>query len=132
VALAVTYAQLRQFEQSADAARMVLELNPADLQQDAPELLDLYAEAAENWLREGEQLRAINLLNRIMPIAAHWGHIRAFAALATAQQQANTRPQPRRRQWDDAIGWLKVGLSGLRRTAATAERPRFGTQAPNE
>jgi serine/threonine protein kinase len=132
VALAVTYAQLGQFEESADAARMVLELNPADLQQDAPELLDLYAEAAENWLREGEQLQAINLLNRIMPIAAHWGHIRSFAALATAQQQANTLPQPRRRQWDDALGWLKVGLSGLRRTAATTERPRFGTQTPNE
>ncbi|MBN2303930.1 MAG: protein kinase [Anaerolineae bacterium] len=89
-ALAVAHAQLRQFEQSAKAARQVFEIDPGELAADAPELLTAYLQAADQWTRRGEFQRAYFLLNQILPLANYWGYLAAYDLLSAVEnnQQA--------------------------------------------
>jgi tetratricopeptide (TPR) repeat protein len=114
LALAVTYAQVGNFENSAVAARTVMELAPTELDDDAPALLDAYVQAAKTWIKEGEHLRAYKFLNQIIPLAASWGNVQVFTLLEVTQNQVDPE-QRRKQQWDDAMDWLKSGLIHLRR-----------------
>lgn len=105
IALAVTYAQVGQFEPSVGAARSALDLAPLDLEEDAPALLDAYALAAQHWLRGGPSRRAYRFLEQVMPLAATWGDERFFSLLQAAElavSAATRRPQI----WADALDWL--------------------------
>jgi serine/threonine protein kinase len=109
LALAVAYAQDHQYENSAIAACTVLNLAPAELEENAEELLSLYIEAAQTWSGQGDHLRAYKLLNQVIPLAARWGRIEVFSLMETIQHQID--PQfLRKRQWEDATDWLKAGL----------------------
>lgn len=115
LALAVAYAQLGQYENSAIAACTVLDLNPKELEEDAEELLDAYVRAAETWSSQGEHLRAYKLLNQVIPLAAHWGKVEVFMLLSVTQSKIGVQFR-RKRQWDDAVDWLKAGLITLHRS----------------
>src|SRR5690606_15453722 len=66
--LAMASAQQGHVENSAAAAAAVLDLAPAELEAYAPDLLDLYASVAREWLAAGELLRAYKFLNQAIPI----------------------------------------------------------------
>lgn len=125
LALAVAYAETEQYENSVIAARAVLDLNAAELEEDAPELLTTYADAAHNWLQRGDALRAYKFLNQVIPLAAYWGDVEIFALLEEAQQRVEASQQ-RPHQWEDAADWLRTSIVGLWRAAAnqTAARSR--------
>jgi serine/threonine protein kinase len=114
LALAVTYAQVGQFENSAIAACTVLDLDPTELEEDGPELLDMYVTAAETWTEQGEHLRAYKFLNQVIPLAANWGRVEIFTLLATTQDKIDVRYR-RKRQWEDALDWLKTSIVHIRR-----------------
>jgi tetratricopeptide (TPR) repeat protein len=114
LALAVAYAQIGLFENSAIAARTVLELAPKELDDDAPALLDAYVQAAKAWIKQGEHLRAYKFLNQVIPLAATWGNVQIFTLLEVSQNLIDPRNR-RKQQWDDALDWLKSGLTHSRR-----------------
>jgi tetratricopeptide (TPR) repeat protein len=114
LALAVAYAQIGHFENSAIAARTVLELAPRELDDDAPALLDAYVQAAKTWIKQGEHLRAYKFLNQVIPLAATWGNVQIFTLLEVSQKQIEPGNR-RKQQWDDALDWLKSGLTHSRR-----------------
>jgi serine/threonine protein kinase len=114
LALAVAYAQIGHFENSAIAARTVLELAPKELDDDAPALLDAYVQAAKTWIKQGEHLRAYKFLNQVIPLAATWGNVQIFTLLEVTQNQVDPKSR-RKQQWDDALDWLKSGLTHSRR-----------------
>jgi serine/threonine protein kinase len=114
LALAVTYAQVGQPETSAIAARTVLDIDSSELEEDALHLLDAYVRAAQEWIERGETLRAYRFLNQIVPLAAHWGDVRVFGLLEAVQGKIDPRDR-RKRQWDDALDWLKAGVVNFRR-----------------
>jgi serine/threonine protein kinase/Tfp pilus assembly protein PilF len=114
LALAVTYAQVGHFENSAIAARTVLELAPKELDDDAPALLDAYVQAAKTWIKQGEHLRAYKFLNQVIPLAATWGNVQIFTLLEVTQNQVDPGSR-RKQQWDDALDWLKTSLIRSRR-----------------
>jgi serine/threonine protein kinase/Tfp pilus assembly protein PilF len=114
LALAVTYAQVGHFENSAIAARTVLELAPKELDDDAPALLEAYVQAAKTWIKQGEHLRAYKFLNQVIPLAAAWGNIQIFTLLEVTQNQVEPGSR-RKQQWDDALDWLKSSLARSRR-----------------
>jgi tetratricopeptide (TPR) repeat protein len=116
LALAITYAQIGQCETSAIAARTVLDIDSSELEQDAPQLLDAYVSAAQKWIERGDTLRAYRFLNQIVPLAATWGNVQVFTLLEAIQDKIDPRDQ-RKRQWDDALDWLKSSVVGLRRPA---------------
>lgn len=121
VALAIAYIQIEQHENSAIAARGVLDIDPDGLEEDIAELLTAYVQAAQSWVKQDEHLRAYKFLNQIIPLAAHWGHVQAFSLLESTQKQiapANGRP----RQWEEAVDWLKTSLLSLRRTPSSSPR----------
>lgn len=120
LALAVTYAQVNQFENSAIAACTVLDLAPDELEEDGPALLDTYIVATNNWLKQGEHLRAYKFLNQIIPLAANWGKVEVFTLLAATQDNIDTRYH-RKRQWEDALDWLKGSMVNLRRPLDEAD-----------
>ncbi len=91
LALAVTYAQIGHFENSAIAARTVLELAPKELDDDAPALLDAYVQAAKTWIKQGEHLRAYKFLNQVIPMAATWGNVQIFTLLEVTQNQVDPK-----------------------------------------
>jgi hypothetical protein len=103
------YAQVGHFENSAIAARTVLELAPKELDNDAPALLDAYVQAAKTWIKQGEHLRVYKFLNQVIPIAATWGNVQIFTLLEVTQNQVDPKSR-RKQQWDDALDWLKTGL----------------------
>lgn len=123
LALAVAYAQAQQVESSVIAARAVLDASRAELDEDAPELLRTYAEAARAWLHGNDALRAYKFLNQAIPLAATWGHVEIFTLLEEAQAAIDSNEQ-RPRQWDDAIDWLRKGLTGWRRNGSSDGDPR--------
>ncbi len=114
LALAIAYAQVGQYENSAIAARAVLDLNHEELDEDAPALLEAYARAARAWLDEGHALRAYKFLNQVIPLASTWGSVEIFALLEEAQQSIEAS-QRRPRQWDDALDWLRTSVTGFNR-----------------
>jgi serine/threonine protein kinase len=114
LALAIAYAQIGHFENSAIAARTVLELAPKELDDDAPALLDAYVQAAKAWIKQGEHLRAYKFLNQVIPLAATWGNVQIFTLLEVSQNQIEPKNR-RKQQWDDALDWLKSGLAHSRR-----------------
>jgi serine/threonine protein kinase len=114
LALAVAYAQIGHFENSAIAARTVLELAPKELDDDAPALLDAYVQAAKIWIKQGDYLRAYKFLNQVIPLAATWGNVQIFTLLEVSQNQIDPKNR-RKQQWDDALDWLKSGLTHSRR-----------------
>ena len=116
LALAITYAQIGQCETSAIAARTVLDIDSSELEQDAPQLLDAYVSAAQEWIERGETLRAYRFLNQIVPLAAIWGNVQVFTLLESTQGEIDPRDR-RKRQWDEALDWLKSSVVGLRRPA---------------
>lgn len=89
--LAVAYAQLGDLEKSANAARTVLEMAPAELEEDAPELLDVYARAVERWIKRGEFQRAYFLLNLILPLAHRWRKEEVFSLMERLQNDEPAR-----------------------------------------
>ncbi len=121
LALAVTYAQVGHFENSAIAARTVLELAPKELDDDAPALLDAYVQAAKTWIKQGEHLRAYKFLNQVIPIAATWGNVQIFTLLEVTQNQVDPKSR-RKQQWDDALDWLKTGLTQSHRPTDESSR----------
>jgi serine/threonine protein kinase len=121
LALAVAYAQIGHFENSAIAARTVLELAAKELDDDAPTLLDAYVQAAKAWIKQGEHLRAYKFLNQVIPLAATWGNVQIFTLLEVTQNQVDPKSR-RKQQWDDAMDWLKSGLTHSRRP--TGKSPR--------
>jgi tetratricopeptide (TPR) repeat protein len=123
LALAVAYAQIGHFENSAIAARTVLELAAKELDDDAPALLDAYVQAAKAWIKQGEYLRAYKFLNQVIPLAATWGNVQIFTLLEVSQKQIDPRNH-RKQQWDDALDWLKSGLNHSRRP--TGKSPSEG------
>jgi serine/threonine protein kinase/Tfp pilus assembly protein PilF len=114
LALAVTYVQIGHFENSAIAARTVLELAPKELESEAPALLDAYVQAAKTWIKQGESLRAYKFLNQIIPLAATFANVQVFTLLEVSQNQIDPKSR-RKQQWDDAVDWLKSGLIHARR-----------------
>ncbi len=116
LALAVTYAQVGQFENSAIAARTVLDIDHHELEEDAPDLLTAYVAAARAWIKQGNTLRAYKFLNQVIPLAAAWGHEPIFSLLEMTQKSLS-EDNRRKRQWDDALDWLKTGLENLRRSS---------------
>ena len=121
LALAVTLAQINEFERSAAAAILVFERDPRELEEDAMGLLDVYTKAAEVWLRAGQEERAIALLEQLEPLAAHWGHVRTFSLLDTAHHRQSSFPARNdRRNWDGALGMLR---SSLRRITPPKAEP---------
>jgi tetratricopeptide (TPR) repeat protein len=114
LALAIAYAQIDHFENSAIAARTVLELSAKELNDDAPALLDAYVQAAKTWIKQGEHLRAYKFLNQVIPLAATWGNVQIFTLLEVTQNQVDPKSR-RKQQWDDALDWLKSGLTHSRR-----------------
>jgi tetratricopeptide (TPR) repeat protein len=116
LALAVAYAQAHQYENSAIAACTVLELAPKELEEDAPELLTAYVEAANTWMKKGENLRAYKFLNQIIPLAAYWGKVQIFTLLGIAQNKIPAEHR-REQQWDDAEDWLKASLVDLQQNS---------------
>jgi len=118
LALAITFAQLEQYENSVIAARSAFDISPADLEDDAPALLDTYASVASTWANTGETLRAYKLLNQAIPLASQWGHLPTFTLLSILQDRVPAEHR-RRRQWDDALDWLKAGLTPRRRSSSS-------------
>jgi serine/threonine protein kinase len=114
LALAIAYAQVGQFENSAIAARAVLDLDQDELAQDATALLKAYVIAARKWIRAGDALRAYKFLNQVIPMASIWGNINVFALLEETQTLINGENQ-RPEQWDDALEWLRKGAKPSRR-----------------
>jgi serine/threonine protein kinase len=112
LALAVAYAQVRQYENSVIAACTVLDIAPEELEEDAPALLDTYVQAAEDWIKHKDPLRAYKLLNQAIPLAAHWGHVQLFTLLGVTQSKIGSEFR-RKRQWEDAVDWLKASLVTL-------------------
>ncbi|NDJ79244.1 MAG: protein kinase [Chloroflexi bacterium] len=115
LALALAYAEVGQFENSAIAACTVLDLDPSALEDDGPILLDAYLQAVEDWIRAKNHLRAYKFLNQIIPLAAHWGNYRVFMLLGLTQGNIGAEFR-RKRQWEDAVQWLKNGLASLRQS----------------
>ncbi|MBI5957359.1 MAG: protein kinase [Chloroflexi bacterium] len=115
VALAVTYAQIGQYESSAAAARSVLQLDPMALEEDAPDLLTAYAQAAEAWITQNELVRVYKFLNQIIPLAAQWGNVQIFGLLETMQNSVSEQDR-RKGQWDEAMEWLRTGVNNLHQT----------------
>ncbi|MBN1202292.1 MAG: protein kinase [Anaerolineae bacterium] len=115
LALAVAYAQIGEFENSAIATCTVRDLDPDALEEDINELLGAYVQAAQDWIAEDEHLRAYKFLNQIIPLAAYWGKVEVFMLLGRTQSQIGVQYR-RQRQWDDAIDWLKAALVNLQRT----------------
>lgn len=115
LALAVTYAEIGQHDRSAVAARSVFDLDRSALEEDAPALLSAYVLAAQTWIKKGDPLRAFQLLNQIIPLAAYWGHVPVFSLLESLHATIGDAPR-KKRQWDDAVGWLKTSLVTLRHT----------------
>ncbi len=115
LALAVTYAEIGQHERSAIAARSVFDLDREALEEDAPALLSAYSLAAQNWINQGDPLRAYQLLSPILPLAAHWGSVQVFSLLDSLQGKIDAKHR-KKHQWDDAVGWLKTSLVTLRHT----------------
>lgn len=85
LALAIAYARRKEFVRSLAAAQQVFELAPAELDEDAPALLDIYVNAAQSWLAEGYYARAAAFLRELTPLARHWGDIRPLRLLQTVQ-----------------------------------------------
>jgi tetratricopeptide (TPR) repeat protein len=110
LALAITYVETGQFENSAIAARSVLDMAQRELEDDAPALLDAYTQAAKQWIKNGEHLRAYKFLNQLIPLAATWGHVPIFVLLEATQKQIDPA-QRRQQQWDEALDWLTSSLS---------------------
>jgi serine/threonine protein kinase/Tfp pilus assembly protein PilF len=132
LALAVAYAESGQFENSAIAACMVLEMAPSELETEGPVLLETYLEAAETWIKAGQHLRAYKFLNQIIPLAAHWGQYKVFMLLGITQSKIGAEYR-RKRQWEDAVGWLKAGLSNLNRTGNNdGKAKRLAAEAHHE
>lgn len=115
VALAVAYAQVGNFESSAEAAFQVMEMAPDDLEETAEQLLDAYIEAAEAWIREGQYQRVYEFLNHIVPLAASWGRYEVFMLLGIIQSKIGVAFR-RKGQWDNAVKWLQAALQNLQRT----------------
>ncbi len=122
LALAVAYVHAGQYESSAIAACTVLDLNPDTLEEDAPELLNAYYEAAEEWRSTGESVRAYKFLNQIIPLAAHWAKVEIFMLLADLQREVKAADR-RDGQWDDAASWLKTSVVRLQ-THPKSPRPK--------
>lgn len=116
LALAVTYAQVGQYESSAVAARSVFDMDRTALEEDAPALLVAYLQAAQNWIKQDDYLRAYRLLNQAIPLAAHWGNQEVFSLIESIQNKVD-EPHRRKRQWDDAVDWLKTSLVNIRHTS---------------
>lgn len=114
LALALAYAQAGQFESSAVAACTVLDLDAAELEDDATDLLDAYVSAVEEWIESGKHLQAYKLLNQVIPLAAHWADVRIFELLEIVEKAVGQEYR-RSRQWEDAQGWLEDSLRYLRR-----------------
>jgi tetratricopeptide (TPR) repeat protein len=110
LALAITYVETDQFENSAIAARSVLDMAQRELEDDAPALLEAYTQAAKQWIKNGEHLRAYKFLNQLIPLAATWGHVPIFVLLEDTQKQIDPA-QRRQQQWDEALDWLTNSLS---------------------
>jgi len=119
LALALAYAQAGQLENSAVAACTVLDLDPAELEEDAGDLLDIFVDAVEGWIEAGQHLRAYKLLNQLIPLAAHWADVRIFTLLEITEKVVSQEYR-RSRQWDDAQDWLEASLLDLRRSSAGA------------
>jgi len=117
LALALAYAQAGQLENSAVAACTVLDLAPAELEEDAGDLLDIYVDAVEDWIESGRHLRAYKLLNQLIPLAARWADVRIFSLLEVTERAVGQEFR-RSRQWDDAQDWLAASLLDLRRAAS--------------
>lgn len=114
LALAIGYARLGHYESSAVAARAVIDLDRAELEADAPDLLASYAAAARTWLASGDPVRAYKFLNQIIPLAALWGHVETFTLLEEAQGALAPellRPQQR----EDSLEWLRNAVTAFRR-----------------
>ena len=132
LALAVAYAQVNQYENSAVAACTVLDLAPQELEEDADALLEAYVQAAEDWMRNGEHLRAYKLLNQIIPLAAYWGKVEVFMLLGITQSKIGVEFR-RKQQWEDAEDWLKAGLINLQRIQPhSREAQRLATEVHHE
>jgi tetratricopeptide (TPR) repeat protein/tRNA A-37 threonylcarbamoyl transferase component Bud32 len=123
LALAVTYAQIEQYETSAIAARTVLDIDSSELEEDAPQLLDAYVQAAKDWIKRGETLRAYRFLNRIVPLATHWGNVQVFSLLEAIQGDIDPHDR-RNRQWDDALDWLKASAVSFSRPSPHDQNAR--------
>ena len=113
LALAITYVQTRQFENSAIAARSVLDMAQNELEDDAPALLDAYVQAANRWITKGEHLRAYKFLNQLIPMASIWGNVQVFMLLEATSKQIEPS-QRRHQQWDEALDWLSNSLTPRR------------------
>lgn len=123
LALAVAYVQINEIENSVRAACEVLAAAPDELEEDIGQLLQTYITAAQRWIEEGDNLRAYRLLDRAIPLAAHWGNVEIFTLLGLTQSKIGAEYR-RKRQWDDAVGWLKAGLSNLQKTQAHSHKAR--------
>lgn len=111
-ALAVTYAQLGQFEKSALAARRVLEMAPQEMDADAPELLDVYVQVAHSWIVAGQYQRAYWFLDQIVPLARHWPKPEVFSLMESLSGDVDPKTWARRRPSNGRKG----RLSGLGRS----------------
>ncbi len=118
LALAVTYAEIGHYENSAIAARTVMDLAPGELDGEAPALLDAYTQAAKTWIKQGETLRAYKFLNQVIPLAATWGHVQIFTLLQVTHNQIEPGSR-RQQQWDDALDWLKSGMANGHRPSSS-------------
>mgnify|MGYP000957223536 FL=1 len=97
----------------------MLDLDPAELEEDAGDLLDIFVDAVEGWIEAGQHLRAYKLLNQLIPLAAHWADVRIFTLLEITEKVVSQEYR-RSRQWDDAQDWLEASLLDLRRSSAGA------------
>ncbi|MBN1563113.1 MAG: protein kinase [Anaerolineae bacterium] len=113
LALAITYVKTQQFENSAIAARSVLDIAQSELEDDAPALMDAYVQAAKHWIKNGENLRAYKFLNQLIPMASTWGNVQIFTLLEVTSKQIDPS-QRRAQQWDEALDWLTGSITNRR------------------
>ncbi|HML23255.1 MAG TPA: protein kinase [Aggregatilinea sp.] len=112
LALAIAFAHFNQPEDSLSAATSVLELSPRDLEDDAPGLLALYADAARSWLSADDTLRAEEFLIQAIPLAAYYADLDLFMLLDLALRREGANAEDTF-PWDDALQWLEAAAAYL-------------------
>ncbi len=118
LALAITYMQLAQYENSVIAARSVLDMAPGELEDIITELLEGYVTAARTWMKQKDYLRAYKFLNQVIPLASTWGNVPVFSLIQEIQPHISPENQ-RKQQWDEAMDWLKTSLTSLHRHSSS-------------
>jgi serine/threonine protein kinase len=122
VGLALAHADVGQMMASAEAAMIVFELSPGDLDDHQEALLACYNETASAWLESDQAQDAYELLSHILPLAQFYGNTQSMIWLGAAQTRLGTSLRLQQ-NYKEAVDWLQAAVDTLRGVAPPSSVP---------